>query len=218
MNTAKEITVTYKEFCDRDGNQHIASEYAIRKLQKLIEKFRIGNVLEVGLGIGSISGSLLKVNKHLNYSGTEANDYCLKTLPQNLTRDHGRLKIYESLKVVPCSENFDLIIIDGKDPDLESLKEMLSERAIIAMEGDRVPQQEVLKELFPKSLFVHSISLSKNKIYSPFSKEDWQGGLKVIFVNPGLTQKLWWVKEKLLTKLKYQYPGRHFGGKPSLKK
>lgn len=218
MNTAKEITLTYKEFCDCDGSQYIASEYAIWKLQKLIWTFRIKNVLEVGLGIGSISGSLLKVNNHLNYSGTEANDFCLKTLPQNLPKNHGRLKIYESLKVVPRSEKFDLIIIDGKDPDLESLKQMLSERGIIAMEGDRVPQQEVLQALFPKSLFVHSISFSKNKIYSPFSNEDWQGGLKVIFVNPGMRQKLWWVKEKILTKLKYQYPGRHFGGNPSLKK
>jgi 16S rRNA A1518/A1519 N6-dimethyltransferase RsmA/KsgA/DIM1 with predicted DNA glycosylase/AP lyase activity len=62
---------SYVKFCSADGNHHIASEFAILKLHELIDNFRIKSVLEVGLGIGAITGGLLSANKHLRYSGTE---------------------------------------------------------------------------------------------------------------------------------------------------
>ena len=67
MTNQREISALYKEFAKAEGSQHIASEYAIRKLHELIAVFRIKDVLEVGLGIGSISGILLKLNKKLSY-------------------------------------------------------------------------------------------------------------------------------------------------------
>ena len=106
---------------------------------------------------------------------------------------------------------FDLIIIDGKDRSLGKIEEMLAQHGIIAIEGDRLPQQGILEELFPNHKMVHSISLRKNRACSPFPQEEWQGGLKIIFTEPTFKQNLWWCKEKILTKLKYQYPGRHFG-------
>ena len=75
-----------------------------------------------------------------------------------------------------------------------------------------MPQQDSLQELFPQHKYVHCISLKKNKEYSPFPAENWQGGIKVIFVYPTLKQKIWWLKEKYFTKIKYQYPGRYLGG------
>ena len=97
MNSNKELTSGYKYFCLAKGNQHIASEFAILKLQELIRKFQVKNVLEIGLGIGSIAGTLLGLNKNLDYSGTEANDFCLKALPENLKEDYRRLQIYSDL-------------------------------------------------------------------------------------------------------------------------
>lgn len=201
----------YERFCSAEGNQYIASEYAILKLQQLIRKFDIKNVLELGLGIGTIAGILLEVNEKLNYTGTEINPFCLKSLPTNLGRNYERLTIHPDLQTVPANKKFDLAIVDGNEVNLKSLKKMLSKRGMIVLEGDRLRQQNELQDLFPRHKIVHSISLRKNKGYSPFPEEEWQGGLKIIFINPSRIQNAWWLKEKILTMLKYQFPGRYFG-------
>jgi hypothetical protein len=211
MKQTEKLIETYKQYCLAEGNQYIASEYAVLKLQELIKNFEIRSVLEVGLGIGSISGSLLNINNHIEYSGTESNDFCLKALKENLGLDYDRLEVLKSIRFIPQGKKFDLIIIDGKDPNLESIRNFISNRSIIVLEGDRKNQQNTLKEIFPGSKQVHSISLSKNKTDSPFGVGEWQGGLKTIFINPNSRQYAWWFKERFLTKLKYQYPGRFFG-------
>jgi hypothetical protein len=201
----------YQSFCEAEGSQHIASEYAIEKINGLVGKFRIKGILEVGLGIGSISGILLAVNRNkseLDYSGTEANDFCLGALPKNLKEDYNRLQKYSDLTKIPANKKFDLIIIDGKDYKLQIIKDLISENGILAIEGDRVPQQDSLQELFPQHKYVHCISREKNKSYSPFPAPHWQGGLKIIFINPTVFQKLWWLWERISTKLKYWFRKR----------
>jgi len=200
----------YQFFCEAEGSQHIASEYAIEKLDRLVQEFRVKRILEVGLGIGSISGVVLAVNRRINldYSGTEANDFCLKALPENLKEDYNRLQIYSDLTEIPAIKKFDLIIIDGKDHKLQIIKDLISENGILAIEGDRMPQQDSLQELFPDHKTVHCISREKNKSYSPFPAAHWQGGLKIIFINPTVFQKLWWMRERVSTKLKYWFRKR----------
>lgn len=201
-------SILYQSFCKADGSQHIASEYAIAKINSLVEKFQTKEILEVGLGIGSISGILLAINRNisdLNYTGTEANDFCLEALPKNLKEDYKRLKIYPDITEIPIIKEFDFIIIDGTDANLTSIKNLISKNGIITIEGDRLPQQDSLKELFPHHKFVHCISREKNKTRSPFSSDHWQGGLKIIFINPTIYQKSWWILEKISTKLKYWF-------------
>jgi hypothetical protein len=201
----------YRIFCEAEGNQHIASEYAIEKINGLVEKFRVKRILEVGLGIGSISGILLAVNRNkpdLDYTGTEANYFCLKALPQNLKEDYRRLIIYSDLTEIPPDKKFNLIIIDGKDHNLQAVKNLISENGILAIEGDRMQQQDSLQEFFPNHKYVHCISREKNKSYSPFPAAHWQGGLKIIFINPTVFQKLWWLWERISTKLKYWFRKR----------
>jgi len=210
MNRDQQLSNLYQFFCEADGNQHIASEYAIEKIDELVEKFRIKRILEVGLGIGSISGIVLAVNrnKNLDYTGTEANDFCLKALPENLKEDYRRLQIYSDLTKISSDKKFDLIIIDGKDHNLQAVKDLISENGILAIEGDRMPQQDSLQELFPQHKYVHCISREKNKSFSPFPAAHWQGGLKIIFINPTIFQKLWWLRERISTKLKYWFRKR----------
>ena len=205
MNVKPIIREQYRKFSSAEGNLHIASEYAIFKLQELIARFKIRNVLEVGLGIGSIAGTILEINKGLNYSGTEKNEFCLSSLERNLQKNYLRLEFYTGLENVPPHKEFDLIIIDGKDANLEEVKKLLSYRAIIAIEGDRSPQQKILQRMFPDSILVHSISTRKNRSISPFSDTSWQGGLKIIFVKPDFSQRIWWFHEKISTKVKYIY-------------
>lgn len=197
----------YRKFELAKGNQHIASEFAVEKLWELITWFKTKKILEVGLGIGSISGTLLDLKKNgiQCYSGTEDNSFCLEALKRNLGSNYSKVNIYSEIKQVPEYAKFDLIIIDGKDENLEEIKNLVSSNGIIAIEGDRLPQQKILKEIFPYHKYVHSISTTKNGNVSPFSSDHWQGGIKIIFPNPDGSQKIWWIKEKLLTKLKYFY-------------
>ncbi len=206
MRRNEQQSTLYQSFCESEGNQHIASEYAIGKINGLVDKFRVKRILEVGLGIGSISGIILVLNRSepdFDYTGTEANDFCLKALPENLKEDYNRLKIYPNLTEIPSDKKFDLIIIDGKDQNLNAIKELIFENGIIVIEGDRKEQQEDLQKVFPNHYFAHSISRDKNKEYSPFPAMHWQGGLKVIFINPTFFQKLWWLRERISTKWKY---------------
>ncbi len=208
MRRNEQQSTLYQIFCESEGNQHIASEYAIGKINGLVDKFRVKRILEVGLGIGSISGIILVLNRsepNFDYTGTEANDFCLKALPENLKEDYNRLKIYPNLNVIPSDKKFDLIIIDGKDQNLNAIKELIFENGIIVIEGDRMPQQDSLLELFPDSKYVHCISREKNKSFSPFLSNQWQGGLKIIFINPTFSQKFWWMRERIYTKWKYWF-------------
>lgn len=218
MSNKEVLSKSYQKFCSAEGNQHIASEYAIKKLQQIIEQFQVKNILEVGLGIGSIAGSLLKLNRDIKYTGTEADQFCLEALPGNLQKDYGRLQIFSGLENLPENSKYDLVIIDGTDPGLEKIRDLIRKSGVIAIEGDRQPQLKLLKELFPGNRAVHAISLSKNRSYSPFPAGEWQGGLKIIFVDPNRKQFVWWLKEKLCTKMKYQVPGRHFGSTKNRKK
>ena len=198
------ISELYHKYSIAEGNQHIASEYAIIKLQQLVKTFEIKNILEIGLGIGSICGSLLAMNKNVKYSGTENNSFCLKSLKNNV-QNYELLNIFPGIEDLKKNRLFDLIIVDGKDASLENIKRMISSSGIIAIEGDRMEQQKKLLEVFPKSRIVHCISLKKNKDYSPFPPESWQGGIKIIFINPDFKQKLWYLKNKIYTGIKYKF-------------
>lgn len=189
MNNQQQIKTTYKIFCKAEGNQHIASEFAILKLQELIEKFKVKNILEVGLGIGAIAGSLLAANRHLIYTGTENNEFCLKSLKQNLGKEYNRLKIHSGIAEVGIKGSYDLIIIDGKDYDLQRIRTLISRNGIITIEGDRLEQHDEVLKIFPHHLYVHCISSKKNKEYSPFPIDHWEGGVKIIFIDPFFLSK-----------------------------
>lgn len=201
----------YKEISKAEGSTYIASEYAIYKIEELINVFNCSRILEVGLGIGSISKLILSSKRNepaFIYHGTEANEFCLESLPENLGDEYRRIRIFKDLQQVEQGICYDLIIVDGADTNLALLKDLISENGIIAIEGDRMPQQEHLKKIFPNSSFCHSISMTKNREYSPFSTRAWQNGVKIIFINPTRFQGLWRLKEKIFSKLKYIYRGK----------
>ena len=72
----------YRKFANVEGNQYIASLYALKKILDLVAFNRPKKILEVGLGIGSISFSIIEFLKAKNadyiYHGTETNEFCFK--------------------------------------------------------------------------------------------------------------------------------------------
>jgi hypothetical protein len=198
---------TYKYFSKLDGNQHIASEFALKKVLEIIENYKINNVLELGLGIGSISYCILEFSKELNnkinYIATESNEFCLEVLPKYLKDHFDKIQIFDNLSEVVSKEKFDLVIIDGKDENLLRIKSMVSNRGIIVIEGDRIPQLELIRNSFPSSLYIRLISNYKSPEYGPFPS-GWCGGIQLVFVNPTFFQKINFIYYKIITVVRYR--------------
>ncbi len=74
---------------------------------------------------------------------------------------------------------------------------------MILIEGDRTNQVETIKRIFKNFRYVQLISLSKNGGYSVKKSEDYQGGLKVVFIQPTRVQLFYWFSSKIKTKIKY---------------
>jgi len=53
----------YKRFCEMEGSDCIASEFALETILKIIKIFNVNAILELGLGIGSISDTVLKYSE-----------------------------------------------------------------------------------------------------------------------------------------------------------
>lgn len=204
MDLNKKAKETYFKFSYFDGNQHIASEYALKSILKLIEAFNVKNVLEVGIGIGCIADAILENSKNIEYTATEANEFCLNAIQKNIAQIN-RVSLYADLSQIPEGKSFDLIIIDGTDESLEKVKRMCTENSIIYIEGGRSLQLEMLKSLFKNVLHSQMISSYKNPKYGPFSSDKWTSGGQLIFPYPNLKMKLFYGNERIKTFLKRKY-------------
>ena len=191
----------YKYFSKLEGNQHIANLFAIEKILDIIDFNRPKRILEIGLGIGSISYSIIdylsKRQSSFEYFGTEANKFCLEKLPENLKNYYSEINLFPNIEKVKTENKFDLIIIDGSDNSIEQIQSMITNNGIIFIEGDRKSQQGILVKVFPKHKFVHTISNYREPDYGPFTTENWSGGGKLIYINPKKKKKMNWIKEKI---------------------
>ena len=196
----------YKLFCSYQGSKWIASEFALDTILRLIRSFQIKDILELGVGIGSVSDTVLKSvkrdNKEINYYGTESNDFCLSVLPKYV-EDFEKIRLFSELKDIE-NKTFDFVIIDGLDDSLSKIKSYLGKNAILYVEGDRKVQTKTLLSMFPKHKYVNVITLKKNPPYAHENRSinNYIGGGQLIFTNPTLTMKFFWFKEKVSTALK----------------
>lgn len=208
MNLQKLTEENYYKFCHLEGNNYIASEFALYQILKIIEEFEIKSVLEIGLGIGSISDTVLKsqkaAGKSIRYVGTEANEFCKNVLPKNVDL-YSEIEQYEDLSQLKYKSKFDLIIIDGQDATLPNIVSFCKERTIIFIEGDRSPQAELVLSIFPRAKLVQLITTKKNRTYSPGNPSFFVGGGRLIFTNPNFKMKIYWFKEKVSSYLKRYY-------------
>lgn len=197
----------YRKFSRAEGSQYIASEFAILKILELVQKFKPKKILEVGVGIGTISDSILKAYKNSypqEVYATEDNEFCISQLPKNLGSSFQYLKLYEAIQDLPKNLKLDLIIIDGKDSNLKELKPRMGPRCILVVEGDRKDQTDLVSRLLPNSKFVHSITSEKNNSYSNRPKDHYKGGVKIIFSNPDWKQNIEWLRLKIFSKIHSQ--------------
>lgn len=191
----------YKKFSEKDGNDHIAGDYALEKILRFITQYKCSKILEIGLGIGSISDAILNYAKSnslkIDYTGTEANEFCLNALKQNVD-DFEKINLYSSLDNIPVSSLYDLIIVDGSDEALSKIKKHCTKHAMIFIEGGRASQIKTIQQIFPNLYYVEVISNRKPPAYGPFNQK-WTGGGSLIAVNPTTSQKVSMFFEKVKT-------------------
>ena len=208
MNVKKATREYYKYFSNQEGNEHIAGVFAIETILNLTSIYKSKNILELGLGIGSVSYSIIdfltQKNISFNYYGTENNAFCLQELPKNLKDNFYKINLYKEFKDLESNLVFDFIIIDGSDDSLQKIKDFVSKRAVIFVEGYRIEQVNFIRSIFPNSIFTSVISDFKNPEYGPFDSDKWSGGGQLIFINPSLKQKLHWFYLRVLTSIKYK--------------
>ena len=176
----------------------------MKSVLKIINDFNVKTILEVGLGIGAICDTVLKYskasNKSYKYVGTEANEFCLNALKDNV-EFYNELEINKDVDSVESSQ-FDFIIIDGADDTIKSIKHLCKPRTVIYIEGFRGSQVNIIKEVFPSAKHSEIISLYKNPEYGPFPSNRWVGGGQLIFIKPTGKQNIYWAKEKVKTFIK----------------
>jgi len=207
MNLKEFANHQYIKFSESQGSQYIASEFALFKILDIIRKYNLKTILEIGVGIGTISGSILKyadlTSSNIKCTGTENNEFCLRELSVNLDQRFTGISIYPYLSALPKNQKFDLIIVDGKEAFLKDISGRCSENAIIIIEGDRIDQVEIIKSIFLNSRFAPMVSILKNGKYSKKNLSEFRGGIKVVFTNPTTFQYLDWMLIKMKMKMKY---------------
>jgi spore coat polysaccharide biosynthesis predicted glycosyltransferase SpsG len=195
--------LNYKRFCGLEGSEYIASEFALETILRVIKIFKVHTILELGLGIGSISDTVLQYSKKashtIGYVGTEKNDFCLNALKSNVL-DFDKIELYAQLDQIK-NKKFDLIIIDGYDDTLKEVIAFCKKSTIIFIEGDRKSQTKTIRQIFPKNKYVNVITLNKNKTYSHSGgyTNHYVGGGQLIFMNPTFRMKLFWFQQKVAT-------------------
>ncbi|MDT0676793.1 hypothetical protein [Autumnicola musiva] len=208
MNLKQFAHSEYKQYCKAEGSQHIVSEFALFHILNLVKKYGFKRILEVGVGIGTISGSLIKFSKEkgfdIEFIGTEANDFCLSQIPKNLGENFSKMNLYPEVSALSSKKKYDLIIVDGSEQNLKEIKRKMVPGGIVVIEGDRKDQVEIIKQIFPKLKYAHLISLNKNGEYSVKKSGDFQGGLKVIFTSPTGKQFLHWIRIRASTAARFQ--------------
>ena len=211
MNYKRLSIENYKCFCAFEGSEYIASEFALEIILKLIKKYKVRNILEVGLGIGAIADTVLKYAKQhhltIDYVGTEANYFCLHALRNNV-EDYNKIELHAGLSSIK-NKKFDLIIVDGSDADFAKITSFCKSDTIIFIEGDREGQTKSIIEFFPAARHVNIITLDRNRLYAhgTSTPESYMGGGQLIFVDPAAGRKLFWFKEKVSTYIKRKIRG-----------
>jgi precorrin-6B methylase 2 len=112
----------YAEFKAKPESQHIASEFALVELAKLVAEIKPKSVLEIGAGIGTITKLLLQhPSRPAKLTVTEAHPVCLRELQANLQGvSKDGYDLVQTAAELNIASAFDLVIFDGTlDDDIQ---------------------------------------------------------------------------------------------------
>jgi hypothetical protein len=195
----------YKKFASLEGSDHIASEFALKGIEKLILKNNVKTVFELGIGIGTIPYLIKKIDRNIFYVGTEGNPYCIEQLNKNLSEVmDNQLLHFSSTSEIDKNLKFDLIIIDGKFDNTDFIKSITHTNSIILIEGDRKEQRDVIQDIFPNYLVSRCITNKRNYTWGPFVS-GYMGGYTLYRLNyKSFKNRVAHLRERISTSLLYR--------------
>jgi hypothetical protein len=194
----------FRHFARLEGSQHIASEYALRGIEKIIRDNQVKSVFEFGIGIGTIPFLVKKINKDILYVGTETNEFCINAFQNNLNALIDNKFIHLLSEQDTPDIKFDLIIVDGKFSNVSFINKIAHKDSVFFIEGDREEQRKLLLEIFPDALVSRCISIKKNQSWSPFIGH-YQGGYTIYRLNSSSFKNIIsFIREKLVSAVKYR--------------
>lgn len=137
----------YAEFKAKPESKHIATEFALINLSRLVSKIKPQTVLEVGAGIGTITKMLLlHPDRPPRIVTTEAHPVCLRELDANLRDlDKTGLTLIGSPSELDLKKKYDLVIFDGTLDDEQQYK-IFSAGTWCFVEGERTKTKGALND------------------------------------------------------------------------
>ncbi len=114
----------FERFVPRPGSGYIASGFALGRIIDLVERRRPERILEVGSGIGTITSAVLEARDRTGVGGlhvaVEDVPFCLEQFAANLGPRAADVVVVPRAADVAAAVGpvtFDLVIVDGGDPD-----------------------------------------------------------------------------------------------------
>lgn len=163
----------YRQFVELPGSEHIATEFALTYLSRLLFEAEPKRVLEVGAGIGTITKLLLAhpcLVEHI--ISTEGNEFCLSALANNIGPGYGdRWRVVRAVDDILDAQTYDLVIFDGYS-GVDQIYRLLGAGTICFVEGIRHPIREGLNRhlsdrnmacIFSSYIRPNKLRFSRNK-------------------------------------------------------
>ena len=195
---------TYDLFKTKEGSKHIATANCLRAIINYVRLKKSRNILELGIGIGTIAFSLKlakekkEIRHDFKYYGTEADQFCIDAFKTNIPGYERFVNHFTDLSKIPAGSKFDFIIIDGRDKSLDKIIELLAPGGVIFVEGGRNSQLDVIKKAAEehgrKYLEWNGIRFSLGHL----------GGYTVRFFDPTISDYIMYFKGKTATFIKWR--------------
>lgn len=137
------------------GAQRIATPFALAHLAALLRQRHIGDVFEIGAGIGTITYLLLLQDAKRQVYSVEDHPFCVEALerniPANLSVRMDRIGHDTDISHLPG--RFDLVVVDGLVHN-DDHYDLLRDGAYCFVEGSRSPtRREIESKLSTRDLF-----------------------------------------------------------------
>lgn len=188
MNVETLASDIFLEFNAKPESQHIANEFALMELSRLIARVRPQSVLEIGAGIGTITKLVLThPDRPAQLTSTEGHPVCLSELSKNLKGvELTGHTLVNSATELELNRHYDLVIFDGTLDD-EQQYAVFSSGTWCFVEGNRSKTMDVLKQKLAKRgmTIVFEKKRPDRKKFRLFSSRRFLGlRLPALMVNP----------------------------------
>lgn len=183
------LTDIHAKFAALPGSEQIASAFAVAGLYKWVRRHTLQgrelHVLEIGVGIGTLTATILSARGDVEVIAVEPDNWCREAWRQNLRSDHRvqQCQITHTVRSTLAWTPFDFVVIDGGDLD-DYYYVQLHLRAVVFFEGRRREQRKVLRRMWAGC---------RSFIEAEWKPRGRSKGYAVVLFEPCWWERIWFV-------------------------